>query len=66
MTNRLALAGYPFAKLHPNVNAWFQKLAARPEFAKEVAMPPEATAHLAEVRQKQAAAGQLLEQVAAF
>ena len=65
-TNRLALAGYPFAKLHPNVNAWFQKLAARPEFAKEVAMPPEATAHLAEVRQKQAAAGQLLEQVAAF
>jgi glutathione S-transferase len=23
-TNRLALAGYPFAKLHPNVNAWFQ------------------------------------------
>jgi hypothetical protein len=48
------------------VNAWFQKLAARPEFAKEVAMPPEASAHLAEVRQKQAAAGQLLEQVAAF
>jgi glutathione S-transferase len=65
-TNRLALAGYPFAKLHPNVNAWFQKLAARPEFAKEVAMPPEATAHLGEVRQKQAAGGQLLEQVAAF
>jgi len=48
------------------MNAWLQKLAARLEFAKEVAMPPEATARLAEVRQKQAAAGQLLEQVAAF
>src|SRR4051812_35934885 len=65
-TNRLALAGYPFTKLHPNVDAWFQKLAGRSEFATEVAMPPEATEHLAEVRQKQAAAGQLLVQVAAF
>lgn len=65
-TNRLALAGYPFAKLHPNVNAWFQKLANRSEFAKEVAMPPEVTAHIAEVHQKQAAGGQLLEQVAGF
>jgi glutathione S-transferase len=65
-TNRLALAGYPFAKLHSNVNAWFRNLADRSEFAKEVAMPPDAAAHLEDVRRKQAAAGQLLEQVAGF
>ena len=39
-TNRLSLAGYPFARLHPHVAAWHQKLLARPEFAKEVAMAP--------------------------
>jgi len=39
--NRLALGGYPIARLHPRLGAWFGKLAARPEFAKEVAMPPE-------------------------
>ncbi len=34
---RLSLAGYPFARLHPNVFAWKEKLLARPEFAKEIA-----------------------------
>jgi glutathione S-transferase len=34
---RLSLAGYPFARLHPSVNAWKDKLLARPEFAKEIA-----------------------------
>ena len=34
---RLSLAGYPFARLHPQVNAWMEKLLARPEFAKEIA-----------------------------
>ena len=33
---RLSLAGYPFARLHPRVNAWKDKLLARPEFAKEI------------------------------
>jgi glutathione S-transferase len=65
-TNRLALAGYPFAKLHPNVNAWFQKLAARPEFAKEVAMPPEAMARLEATRRAHARDGKSLEIVAGF
>jgi len=62
--NRLALGGYPFARLHPHVHAWVEKLAARPEFAKEVAMPPEAVQRLEATRQSQAAAGQSLEQVA--
>ena len=39
--NRLALGGYPIARLHPRLGVWFGKLADRPEFAKEVTMPPE-------------------------
>ena len=35
--HRLSLAGYPFARLHPHVHAWAEKLRARPEFAKEIA-----------------------------
>ena len=35
--HRLSLAGYPFARLHPHVHAWKERLAARPEFAKEIA-----------------------------
>ena len=37
MRYRLALAGYPFARLHPHVAAWEAKLRARPEFAREIA-----------------------------
>jgi glutathione S-transferase len=64
--NRLTLAGYPIARLHPRVGAWFGKLAARPEFAKEVAMPTEATARLAATRHAQAQSGRTLELVAGF
>jgi glutathione S-transferase len=64
--NRLALGGYPLARLHPHVNAWVEKLRARPEFAKEIAMPPEAVARLEATRKAHAAAGQSMEQVAGF
>jgi glutathione S-transferase len=64
--NRLSLGGYPIARLHPNVGAWFKKLAARPEFAKEVAMPPEAVARLVETRRAQVRDGKTLEAVAGF
>jgi glutathione S-transferase len=64
--NRLSLAGYPLARLHPRVGAWFDKLAARPEFAKEVAMPPEAKLRLEATRRAQAEAGKTLEMVAGF
>jgi glutathione S-transferase len=42
---RLALAGYPFARLHPHVAAWEEKLKAQPEFAREIAgtRPPAST-----------------------
>src|SRR5882757_8457718 len=64
--NRLSLAGYPIARLHPRVSAWFGELAARPEFAKEVAMPPEAIARVASAREAQLQAGKTLEMVAGF
>jgi glutathione S-transferase len=64
--NRLALAGYPIARLHPRVGAWFDKLAERPEFAKEVAMPPEAKEHIEATRRAHAQAGKSLEMVAGF
>jgi glutathione S-transferase len=64
--NRLSLGGYPFARLHPNVLAWFDKLAARPEFAKEVAMPPEAKSHIEATRRAHVQAGKSLQAVAGF
>jgi len=36
--HRLSLAGYPFARLHPQVHAWAEKLRAMPEFAKEIGL----------------------------
>ena len=54
--HRLSLAGYPLARLHPHVHAWVEKLRARPEFAKEIAMPPEVKAHI-ETTQSRARAG---------
>jgi glutathione S-transferase len=63
---RLSLAGYPLERLHPRVHAWFEKLAARPEFAKEVAMPPEVMQRLEATRRAHAEAGKSLEMVAGF
>ena len=62
--NRLSLAGYPFARLHPNVLGWFEKLAARPEFAKEVTPPPEVKAQIEATRRAHVQAGKSLQQVA--
>jgi glutathione S-transferase len=65
-TKRLSLAGYPIARLHPRVAAWFETLAARPEFAKEIAMPPEAEARLEATHRAHAREGKTLELVAGF
>ena len=46
--------------------AWFAKLAARPEFAREVAMPPEAAARLDATHRTHAREGKTLEVVAGF
>ena len=64
--HRLSRAGYPFARLHPRVDAFVQKLRATPEFAKEVATPPEFDAHLAATRKANLQAGKTLEMVAGF
>jgi glutathione S-transferase len=62
--NRLALAGYPFERLHPRVHAWAEKLRAMPEFAKEVGQLRHAPEELAAIHRAQA--GRTLEVVAGF
>jgi glutathione S-transferase len=64
--NRLSLAGYPIARLHPRVGAWLGKLAARPEFANEVAMPPDSRARLEATQRAHKRDGRTLEIVAGF
>lgn len=61
--HRLSLAGYPLERLHPHVFAWKERLAARPEFAKEIGMLRHSKEQL-EAAQKQA--GKTLEAVAGF
>jgi len=64
--HRLSLAGYPFARLHPNVEAWREKLSARPEFAKEIGSVRHSSEHLDAIRRSQETAGKTLEAVAGF
>ena len=64
--NRLSLAGYPLARLHPRLGAWAEKLSSRPEFAREIAMPAEALARIEATRRTQTQAGKTLEAVAGF
>jgi glutathione S-transferase len=64
--NRLALAGYPFARLHPRVQAWFGQLHTRPEFAKEVQLAPPLAERFDATRRAHAEAGKSLEAVAGF
>jgi glutathione S-transferase len=61
--DRLTLAAYPFARLHPRVSAWFTKLLRRPEFAKEIALPAEVSERFATTRREHAQAGKSLELV---
>ena len=39
-SQRLVYAGYPLETLHPHVDAWRDRLVARPEIAREVQLPP--------------------------
>jgi glutathione S-transferase len=64
--NRLSLAGYPFGRLHPRVADWFAELYARPEFAKEIQLPPPLAAKFETTRREHAQAGKSLELVAGF
>ena len=58
--------GYPFARLHPHVFAWKEKLSARPEFAKEIEMLRHSREQLDANRRAQEQAGKTLEAVAGF
>jgi glutathione S-transferase len=64
--HRLSLGGYPLARLHPRFGAFVETLRARAEFAKEIAMPPEAVTQLEATRHAQIQAGKTLEAVAGF
>jgi glutathione S-transferase len=61
---RLSLGGYPFQRLHPRVAGWHQKLLARPEFAKEVAMAPHVMETIAKAQRIHRQEGKTLEVVA--
>jgi glutathione S-transferase len=62
--HRLSLAGYPFARLHPHVHAWAERLRGKPEFAKEVTQLRHSPDQLDTVRRAQAS--KTLEMVAGF
>jgi glutathione S-transferase len=64
--HRLSLAGYPLERLHPHVFAWKERLASRPEFAKEIAPLRDTKEEVEERRRAQARAGKTLEAVAGF
>lgn len=64
--HRLSLAGYPFRRLHPHVFAWKERLASRPEFAREIGLPLHAEEQPAAIHGAQAQAGDTLEAVAGF
>jgi glutathione S-transferase len=64
--HRLSLAGYPLKRLHPHVFAWKERLASRPEFAKEIAPLRDTKEEVDERRRAQARAGKTLEAVAGF
>ena len=50
--------------LHTRLNAWYERLQARPEFAREIAMPPPVIAHFNAGHQRDVEAGKTLELVA--
>jgi glutathione S-transferase len=62
--HRLSLGGYPFARLHPHVHAWAEKLRAMPEFAKEIGQLRHSPEQLDAVRRAQG--GKTMEMVAGF
>ena len=62
--HRLSLAGYPFERLHSNVQAWAERLRAMPEFAKEITQLRHSTEQLDTIRRTQAR--ETLEVIAGF
>lgn len=63
-TARLSETGYPFARVHPKVHQWFEKLRVRPEFAKEIENPLPVRAITGALRLLHRVQGKTLETVA--
>ena len=61
---RLGDAGYPVHAEHPRFGAWFDRLHARPEFAREVKAPPPMIAARKAMQSEQANRGESLAQIA--
>lgn len=61
--HRLLLADYPLHRLHPNMGAWYDRLAELPAFAQEIALPEEIDEAFAATRAKNREAGASLEVV---
>ncbi|WMT76446.1 glutathione S-transferase family protein [Bradyrhizobium sp. Ash2021] len=61
--NRLDLAGYPLAALHPRLAAWASRLSQHPAFKDELALPPDLVQLVARRRQALELAGGTLVQV---
>ncbi len=62
--NRLRSCGYPMEVLHPALTGWFDGLKARPEFAREIAVPPEVQAAIDDHHAEQRREGRTLVDVA--
>jgi glutathione S-transferase len=62
--NRLTLAGYPIARLHPHMAAWYARMEAMPEIEKEITLPPPVKEMFDATRAQHVAQGIHLEAVA--
>ena len=62
--NRLTLCGYPIEQLHPKIYKWFDELRQRPEFAREVQVPPHIREAIDANHRQQEAGGATLVDVA--
>lgn len=63
---RLTATGYPFAKAHPNVSDWFQRLLTKPDFAEEYATSTPPPVMYQELRKRDSAKGRTLEIMGGF
>ena len=64
--NRLTLAGYPIAKLHPNLGKWYDRIEEMPAIKKEITLPPPVKEKFDATRAQHVAEGVHLEAVASL
>jgi ganglioside-induced differentiation-associated protein 1 len=65
-THRMNLLSYPMETQHPRVHAWFERLKKQPAFAKEIVVPDDVQANLAERRARESSEGRSFHQIAAI